>query len=53
MIWCYTEKAPNAWHRRGTQKAGNSYMIGCYVHLDLCGMPGVCSAAPMEHTFLM
>ena len=22
---CYTEKAPNAWHRRGTQKTGNTY----------------------------
>ena len=22
---CYTEKAPNAWQRRGTQKAGNTY----------------------------
>ena len=22
---CYTEKAPNAWHRRGTQKTGYSY----------------------------
>ena len=22
---CYTEKAPNAWHRQGTQKTGNSY----------------------------
>ena len=21
----YTEKAPNAWHRRGTQKTGNAY----------------------------
>ena len=21
---CYTEKAPNAWHRRGTQKTGNA-----------------------------
>ena len=24
---CYTEKAPNAWHRRGTQKTGSS----CYI----------------------
>ena len=22
---CYTEKAPNAWHRRGIQKRGNTY----------------------------
>ena len=22
---CYTGKAPNAWHRRGTQKTGNTY----------------------------
>ena len=22
---CYTEKAPNAWHCRGTQKTGNTY----------------------------
>ena len=22
---CHTEKAPNAWHRRGTQKTGNTY----------------------------
>ena len=22
---CYTEKAPKAWHRRGTQKTGNTY----------------------------
>ena len=22
---CYTEKAPNAWHRRGTQNTGNTY----------------------------
>ena len=22
---CYTEKAPNAWHRRGTKKTGNTY----------------------------
>ena len=22
---CYTEKAPNAWHRRGTPKPGNTY----------------------------
>ena len=22
---CYTEKAPNTWHRRGTQKTGNTY----------------------------
>ena len=22
---CCTEKAPNAWHRRGTQKTGNTY----------------------------
>ena len=25
MHMCYTEKAPNAWHRRGTQKTGNTY----------------------------
>ena len=24
-VACYTEKAPNAWHRRGTQKTGNTY----------------------------
>ena len=24
-VVCYTEKAPNAWHRRGTQKTGNTY----------------------------
>ena len=24
-VKCYTEKAPNAWHRRGTQKTGNTY----------------------------
>ena len=23
---CYTEKAPNAWHRHGTQKTGNTYL---------------------------
>ena len=23
--WCYTEKAPNAWQRRGTQKTRNTY----------------------------
>ena len=23
---CYTEKAPNAWQRRGTQKTRNTYM---------------------------
>ena len=23
---CYTEKAPNAWHRQGTQKTGNTYI---------------------------
>ena len=22
---CDTEKAPNSWHRRGTQKTGNTY----------------------------
>ena len=25
MRACYKEKAPNAWHRRGTQKTGNTY----------------------------
>ena len=25
FFWCYTEKAPNAWHRRGTQKTRNTY----------------------------
>ena len=24
-LQCYTEKAPNAWHRRGAQKTGNTY----------------------------
>ena len=24
-VECYTEKAPNAWQRRGTQKTGNTY----------------------------
>ena len=24
-LCCYTEKAPNAWHRRGTPKTGNTY----------------------------
>ena len=26
-IVCYTEKAPSAWHRRGTQKTGNTYCV--------------------------
>ena len=25
LYMCYTEKAPNAWHRRGTQRTGNTY----------------------------
>ena len=25
LRWRYTEKASNAWHRRGTQKTGNTY----------------------------
>ena len=25
FLRCYTEKAPNSWHRRGTQKTGNTY----------------------------
>ena len=24
-LLCYTEKSPNAWHRRGTPKTGNTY----------------------------
>ena len=24
-LLCYTKKAPNAWHRRGTQNTGNTY----------------------------
>ena len=27
VCMCYTETAPNAWHRRGTQKTGNTYSV--------------------------
>ena len=29
LLLCYTEKAPNVWHRRGTQNAGNTYGFCC------------------------
>ena len=28
-LWCYTEKAPNAWQRRGTQKTKNTSPVVC------------------------
>ena len=51
---CYTEKAPNAWQRRGTQKTRNTYnqtnrpnrqtsqAMGVHAHVAIYSSSGIC-----------